>query len=428
MPMKKAKNIYLIIIFGGIFCYSWTYAQTMNARFTTVVYTYEQQENDSSSANHLRAYQLAQLTIGKMGLPNLSFHTYLQLSGDLLDEAKSDPRLWIYNCYLNLKDIADAVDLSVGRQRIYAGVGYGTVDGLQVLYHMKDYFKIKMYAGMLAPLRKSDDIEELKTENLSYGFHLTSSKINKLNLGLSFTNLSRPQVKYSSTGLYTGDFRIDYPLPALQKQLLGLDVSSDILPKVRLNGRLDFNLRSDEVKRGEFGARYFINRDLEIGLDYIYRMPYVDYNSIFSVFEMNANQELAFHTSYRWSAFYFTLQFADVLFEGDDSQRFGAGCSWKSYYLGFHHRSGYGGNSDGLTANVSYPIRDQLRLSLSSYFTSYRLFETDSREQAIAGAAGVNWMPVRNLTIQAETQLLKNERFSHDIRFYFRGSYALFMR
>lgn len=427
--MKNGGYIYILLAGLLVATASSISAQTINARFTTAAYTWEQQEIDSSKANHLRFYQLAQLSIGRLGLPNLSFHTYVQLANDFAEKANDDPRWWIYNCYFDLKNVARAIDIGLGRQRIYAGVGYGTVDGMQLQYRLKDYFKIKFYIGTLAPLDKSTEVRDFNSDNLTYGFHLTSTKLKKLRIGLSYAHQSVEPIKYSSPGIFTGTFRLDHPVSAWQKELIGLDIGSQINNKLRLNGRLDFNLAAQNVKRGEFGGRYQFNRNFEIGLDYIYRTPFIDQNSIFSVFVLNPNQEIAFQGRYRWNEYQFFVNAASVFFDGDNHLRLGFGCSWKSFYLGYHKRAGYGGDSDGLTLNVSYPLLPKLNVTLGSNLASYKLSEfSKDKDQAIAGVLGLDYAPTKNLTLQAEGQILNNKIFSHDVRLFFRGSYALFQK
>ncbi len=427
--MKKGILFCLIIVLALLIANAEFYAQTINARFTTAAYTWEQQEIDLSKANHLRFYQLAQFSIGNLGLPNLSFHTYLQFSNDFAEKATNDPRWWIYNCYFDLKNVAKAIDIGLGRQRIYAGVGYGTVDGLQLQYRLKDYLKVKFYIGMLAPLDKSTEIRDFNSDNLTYGFHLTSNKLKKVRVGLSYARQSVEPIQYSSPGSITNTFRLDHPIGAWQKELIGLDFSSQITSKMRFNSRVDFNLQAENVRRGEFGGRYQFNRNFEIGLDYIYRTPLIYQNSIFSVFEINSNQEIAFQGRYRWNNFQFFANAANVFFDGDDNLRLGAGCSWKSFYLAYNKRLGYGGDSDGLTFNFNYPVMPKLNVTLGSNFASYKLSEfANEKDRAVAGVLGMNYCPTKSLTLQAEGQILNNKIFSRDIRFYFRGTYALFQK
>ena len=427
--MHKAKYLFIVIITCVLLIFSFHLnAQTISARFTTAAYTWEQQESDTATANHLRAYQLVQLSVGNLGLKNLSFRTFLQLSDDFVKQAKDDPRFWIYNFYFDYKKLFNAVDLSVGRQLIYAGVGYGTIDGLQMKYGFRDYFQIKAYVGTLAPLRKSYEIKDFKSDNLSYGVYLTTNKIKMLKIGLSYANLSRIPVRYTSPGLFTGNFRLENPEPATQKQLIGLDLSSLITKNIRFNGRLDFNLETQQVQRGEFGGRYFI-KNFEAGLDFIYRMPYIDFNSVFSVFAFNPNQEVAFFANYRLNEHHFYGNFSTIMFEGDDSQRMGIGWNWKFLNLGYSKRTGYGGASDGLYATLNYFVMEKLNLSLGSNFVSFKhdLYASD-RDHVLAEILGVNFNPSKYLSLQAEAQYLNNPRFSRDVRLFLRGSYALFHR
>ncbi|MBL7093705.1 hypothetical protein ISS22_07000 [candidate division KSB1 bacterium] len=404
-------------------------AQNINARFTTSVYTWEQQESKTESATHVRAYQLAQISIGKLGLPGLSFHSYFNLSHDFSEKAVDDPRIWLYNCYFNLKTLRNTTDFSVGRQRIYAGVGYGTIDGLQVKYRFKDYFNLKVYAGTLAPLRKSYEMEELNSDNISFGFHLTSAKLKIVRIGISYARFSRTPVRYKTAGIYTSNFRLEHPVSSLQKHLIGLDLKSFITTKLKVQGRLDYNFAMHTIKRGEIGGRYEINKTFEIGLDYIYRMPSIDLNSIFSVFTIHQNEEIAFRTRYRWKNYNFFVNYALTFFEGENNHRRGLGCSWKSLYFGYNNRNGYGGDSDAITLNYMYPLKEKLNLTIGTYFASYKIVSSEeNRNNLIGSSLGCVYRMNKKLTLQANVQFLKNKLFSQDFRFFFRGSYAFFHR
>lgn len=418
--MKKFCVLILVTVL--VLCVSAS-AQTIHARFGTTAYTWQEQIDDSSSASHLRAYQLAQISIGNIGTPKLSFHSYIQLAGDLLDEADDDPRVWIYNFYFNYRQLVDKLDVSVGRQRIYAGVGYGTIDGFQAQYTFRDYFKLKAYAGTLAPLRKSYEVEDMNSDNMSWGFHLTSSKINKLRLGISYAQHSRSSIQYKNAGIYSGTFRLDNPVSSLQRKLIGFDVQSHITQKLKLNGRLDYNLAIHNVKRGQIGGRYSCTNKFEIGLDYIYRTPFIDLNSIFWVFALNPNSEVSFHANYRLNQNRFFVNFAQVMFDGDDNQRIGFGWSWKTLYLGYNRRAGYGGDSNGLVMSYQYQVMERLSVVLNSNILSYDRLSADS-ELALAGVAGFNYRTINNLTLQTEVQFLRNLYFGSDVRFFFRGNYA----
>lgn len=430
--MKKLNKLTLLVSFclifwaGGISLLS---GQVINARLTTSAYTWQQQESDSTSADHLRAYQLAQISVGQLGSKNISFHTYMYFSTDILEEANDDPRFWLYNCYLNWRKIADAVDLSLGRQRIYGGVGYGTFDGLQVKYDFKDIFRLKLYGGSLVSRSNFDNDQSFDFDKLSWGFHLTTRKLRKTFIGISFAQKSLTPVKYTTPGVFTEAYRMDNPVDIYQQKLIGLDVSTDLVPKLRINGRFDYSIDAEEVKRSEFGGRYKLMENLEVGAEYIYRYPTLYQNSIFSVFPHESNQEYSFLAAYRLNTVNLTLNVSQVSFKGDDAQRIRFGCNWGVYYVGYFHRAGYSGDSDGLSLSVNYPVQKNLSVNLGSTFSSYQLsYEDAETEQALAAVLGVAYQPLKTLTLQANAQMLKNMYFDRDVRFYFRGSYAFMHR
>ena len=403
-------------------------AQTINARFTTTVYSWEQQLNDESSANHLRSYQLARIDVGNLGLRRLSFHSYFNLSNDFSEEAVDDPRFWIYNCYFKYKGIVKSLDLSLGRQRIYAGVGYGTIDGLLAQYRMKDYFNVKFYIGVLAPLQKSSEIDKVTGDNLSWGFHLTSKKLKKTFIGISYAQHSRTPRGYTAPGTYSNNFRLDYPVSPLQRQLIGIDLKHYLSSKINFHGRLDYDLVNNTIKRSEVGGRYHLSQKFEIGLDYIYRTPYFDLNSIFWVFDIQPNQEIALRANYYWNSNRFYLSVGSVMFDGDNNQRFNIGWSWKSLYFGYNHRSGYGGDSNAFVTSYNYTIKNKLVLSLSSNIYSYKMINSNESEQAIGETIGLSYRMNRKFSMQGQAQFLKNALYSNDLRFFLRVNYAFFHR
>jgi hypothetical protein len=427
--MKKILLFILIICLIMMSFIGVSFAQTISGRLNTSIYSWQQRNLEDESAQHMRTYQLAQFSIGNIGLQGLSFHTYLNLSHDLGKQAVDDPRIWLYNCYFDYKTLKNTLAIGVGRQRIYAGVGYGTIDGVRLKYRFKDYFNVKFYAGMLAPLQKSTELADFDADNLSWGFHITSTKIKKVRIGISYAAHSRTVLPYKTAGVYSGNYRLEHPISTLQKELIGIDLKGLLSSKFRLNARLDYNFGNHTVRRGQGGVRWVVNKNFDLGLDYIYRTPYLDLNSIFSVFTYNPNQEIALLSNYLWRDFRFNVNLATVMFEGDNNLRLGFGCSWKQIYMGYFHRSGYGGDNNGLSAHYKHILNKKLHLTFGSNLASYKLYSTaDDVEFLFGGTLGVLYFPVKKLSLQLETQLLNNKIFDHDFRIFFRGNYAFFHR
>ncbi|MFA6234466.1 MAG: hypothetical protein WC824_09845, partial [Bacteroidota bacterium] len=123
-------------------------AQTLNGRFVTSAYGWERQMSNGESTSHLRAYENVQLNFGTQ---DISFHTYLQGYSDLGDGVEGDPRLRLFNAYLRIKNLADIFDVKIGRQSLFAGVSYGTIEGAQVNARVSDGVEVMAYGGGLTP-------------------------------------------------------------------------------------------------------------------------------------------------------------------------------------------------------------------------------------------------------------------------------------
>ena len=124
------------------------FAQNLNLRLTTTAYMWQRQETPEISTNHLRAYQLAQLTLSK---GNLSFHAFANLSNDFREKQTDDPRFRFYNFYLNWRNIFNRFNLKLGRFAVYSGVGVGTIDGAYINAKIFKFLSANVYGGFLMP-------------------------------------------------------------------------------------------------------------------------------------------------------------------------------------------------------------------------------------------------------------------------------------
>ena len=107
-------------------------AATLSGRLTTSAYSWKVQEIDGTDARHLRLYQSVITNVRGIGGGALSLHTYGQMSGDLLDEAPGRTKYRIYHAYLQWRPKGRlGLGMTAGRQRIYGGVGFGTLDGVR---------------------------------------------------------------------------------------------------------------------------------------------------------------------------------------------------------------------------------------------------------------------------------------------------------
>ena len=122
LPKRLALLFLLIIVYV---CGS--DAQLVNGRFVTSFYTWNNFDTVGVSNTRLRAYQTVQFSAAQ---GDISLHTFLQGAMNAVGSFGDVGRVRFYNMFLSWNNIGNAVDLDLGRQAIYGGVGSGTIDGL----------------------------------------------------------------------------------------------------------------------------------------------------------------------------------------------------------------------------------------------------------------------------------------------------------
>jgi hypothetical protein len=163
----------------------------------------------------------------------------------------------------------------------------------------------------------------------------------------------------------------------------------------------------------------------EIGLDYVYRRPQIDLNSIFSVFDQKSNHEIGLRASYRIvSPLRVFGRYTQVSYPGDRSQLLTLGFQFTQGYLGYNKRTGYGGQNDALVGNISLPLTKKLLVKLGSNLSFYRIVESQGNQQeALAFSAGLNYRPKSAFSLDIEGQELHNHSSSSTFRLLILSSY-----
>ena len=395
---------------------------TVGGRLTTSLYTYEGQQADSSFATHLRAYQGVRLDLGRLGHPGLSLHTYAQGTRDITEEAKTDPRLRIYNAYLAWNQ--ERYYLQLGRQRIYAGVGYGSIDGLRGHLAL-DGVDIAFYAGTLVPLNKSADVSTWSEGHL-WGGKINTDRFFDTALSLSFASHEREPEPHTASGRSS---LAQAGPAAVVRRLIGVDARHGFRGGHSLYGRLDYDLKDEAIRRREVSARYIVSPRLNVQAEWFHRQPSIFYNSIFSVFPSKGYQEVSGRLYYRLNAnLRLSTSFAAVLYDDDAAQRVGLVATLGEHYsVGYYRTMGYARASDGLVGNVYYPLNRKLLLRGALDLAAYERFEeADDREELVTGSLGLTYRPTRRAFIELQAQGLRNPADTSDMRLLLRGSWRFF--
>jgi hypothetical protein len=416
-----------IAIFLGVALLSCplSWAATLNGRLTTSLYTWERQEADTSSSSHLRAYQSVTLDAGELGDRRLSFHTYALVTGDVSGPGNRGQRFRLYNAYFRWKEGGRTpTEVSAGRQRVYEGVGYGTMDGLRASVTPGGAFTLTGYVGTLAPLVTRARIEDWSDGHM-WGGRLTTDRIGNTSVGLSYAHRNRRPLPYLAPGRYSG---LVFDITSEQQELAGLDVHRAFQGGVDLYVRLDYDLLGGRVRQAEGIARVAASEHLTVAFEGFHRAPVVNANSIFSVFDIEDSQEYAVRGNYTVNRLVSVYgNFAEVVYEGARAQRVGFGFGVGQHSVSYTRRIGEGGENDALSVSLAQAVSRFVTLRADGGVASYRLTDGVGKKlMAMSGALGITCRPGRRVTLDAEAQALRDRIYANDFRFFLRGTVWFF--
>lgn len=384
-------------------------AIVVDGRLTSSLYNYEALKDSATTATFLRANQGLRLDLGRLGSRALSFHTYMQGSTDLSEEANNDPRLRLYHAYFSWK--AGRSEIYLGRQRISAGAGLGRIDGAKATLRGKDW-NLDVYAGPLAPLDQGAGLGSWSEGSL-WGARVRTSRLLGTDLGLSFARRQRELT----------------PDRDLVRELLSLEGRRIFRSKHSLYARLDYDQQETQLYRAEVDGRLAIAPRLSLQANWLRRLPAVFAGSFFSMFPQEAYQEVGGSLYFQATEqVQLAASFAEVLYTDDNAQRLGLVLSSGPHYsLGYYRTVGYARASDGLVGNIYYALGRQLVLNGEVDLATFERYEeAEDRDGLATGGVGLNWKPVPGALIEAQVQAMRNPVYSSDLRFLLRGSWHFF--
>lgn len=403
--------------------------QSINSRLTTSFYTWERNVTDSTSQNHLRIYQTAQLTLGQLASNRLSFHFYGIVSQDVAEDADDDPIPRLYNAYLKWHERKGILqDVKLGRQRIYSGVAYGTIDGVDLTLRIGDRFKVGGFVGMLVPF--SNEIEVGKwDDSRAYGFRAGANDIFGTRVLLSFMQRDRRPESYTSPLKQdiTGELGL-ITFESTEQRLAGIDLYRRFGRKVNAYGRLDYDMLRERVRRAHIELKVSATQKIDLTAHVFHRAPLLSDNSIFRVFENSTTQDIGLRGSYRIKPGWFvTGDFGYVQYDGDETVRFGLGVRHQYGSLGYNFRSGYGGRNNGVYATLSYPLTPKIGLLATTGFSRYSLFNEDTDlNTSLTGSVGFNYRANRTFSFDLLGQGVRNRFYDNDFRLFVKANYWFF--
>lgn len=431
--MKIAIRLLLLaIVVGSALTGPGLQAQMINGRFVTSAYGWERQMKDGASTSHLRAYENVQLNIGT---GDISFHTYLQGYTDLGDGIEGDPGLRVYNAYLRIKNLFDVFDVKIGRQALFAGVSYGTIEGAQVKAHVADGVEVMAYGGGLTP--PGQTVEYMFTENLEDNWQLGGQVLLYLlkdtKIGLSYMNRHRETHAFYAwrpdEQMDLQETLIDYGSRANQYGSLNVAHSSG---NMWLYGRFDYDFNFERASRAEVAGTYQVMPTLGLSLSLAHREPVIAWNSYFALLEASAHQEAVLGVDYQLHPRLTLMARAStVMYEDDNAFRVSLGAANKYASLMYTKDVSYDGDLDGFNLHFTYPLwKGMVTPHVGAVYSTYALAENlndatnwGDRASTWVGVGGVTVRPHKTVSFDVQGQYMTNRIYKSDMRVFARVNY-----
>lgn len=433
MNAKRA----LALVLCGTFIALPASAQMFSGRLTTSVYAWERFDSVGSSQMYLRGFQNAQMSLAH---GDLSLHTFVQGTTNFASSFGDVGRFRVFNLYLTWANIGKAVDLHLGRQAVYAGVGVGSIDGLVARARLADNMvTVTGFAGATVDPSFTGLRKNLH-DNYHLGAQVVTTAIPDARLGISYAKRLEERDPYwtirARDSSFAGvPFYVSYDAEA--EEYVSADVNYTLSGIASFYGRYDHDMLNSRTSRAQGGVRVQPTDNLWITADVVHRVPRVSYNSIFSAFVSNATNEIEGGVEYAInplarvfgrlayvsyndnSSSTAALQAQSVAVStiDDKSMRWTIGFNNGYGVVSYSGSSGFAGELQSVNIQGTYPLFDRMVIPTAGVsYASYRLSADDVQNDAFSVMLGAIVRPVKTFSFDVQGQWLTNRVLSRDLR------------
>lgn len=352
---------------------------------------------DGSKQSDLSEYIRVQ--IGALDDANrLTLQGYGRLVYDVNDGGSPEERL--YYLFADYKDIADTVDVRLGRQFVNLSAGSALIDGVQA--------DIKKIGFVGLTIMGGKDIQFGEKGALTS--HAAAGGMAVYLVGLKNTDLD---VSYYRA----------YDYSDIAREMVGFNFKQYLFQSWKLYGNARYDLTAEVFSELLGGVKYFPLLDLMLTAEYYESYPTFDTTSIYSVFAVNKYQEAvlkADYTALAWldvSAGIITEDYGD----GADADVFELGLRFRpshTYSIGVFHddRSGYGGDLSGWKLYVDYSDLKKLKVAAGIDYDVYQRDDMTGDETAKKYWASARYAFSQKMSASVRVEDNVNANYTKDMR------------
>jgi len=370
-------------------------AVEMSGRISSSLYGWERSDN-----NYWRGYIgfNSNTTFWREGRArSLSFHNNLRWTGNLATSESGIPQTYVYDVYLRLSGYPSGSTFYLGRQFAYNTLGSSLIDGLRANVRVHRTVDLDLFGGSTALHEKPEKIQNFSDYG-TLGGRIEYHRSQSFRVALNWLQ----QKSYGS----------------VSRHRVGVDAWKE-LRKCEFYGRVSYDLLNSDLAGAL--ARAIVRPDkwcLSAELDW--RKPSVDGNTVFSLIDADPYKGMRTEiTRVIRRDLRLLGQFHVERVGGDNAWRTLLGLRTTRFMLGWIHRAGYGGESDGVQGQININVRPNLELYGTAFLSRYFIQpESPDKIDAYSSSAGLLWRPGSAIQIRTEGQYLRDAVDKNDVRLF----------
>ena len=253
--MTKFSKINIVFLFLFLFFSNdiGMFGQSLTGRMSSYIYSYKIQDQQSGSSQHARWYQTFVVNAKNIGNPNVSLHVNTRYTKDFINDNSFNRNLKFQYMYGKVRNIFDILDVKLGRQYIYSGVGSGSIDGVASKLKIKSIGDFEIYAGMPVSWYHEAEIQKWDDSRM-YGFRIQPRMYLKTLASVSYTQKLMKPIPYNIPGKFT--FK-KWDIAPEAMELLGLDVYTQWSNNTTTYGRIDWDMTYEDI----YSANFYYNQN-----------------------------------------------------------------------------------------------------------------------------------------------------------------------
>jgi hypothetical protein len=315
----------------------------------------------------------------------------------LAERTTERSRLYVGHVQLRLPPLVTA---RAGRQWIQEGPSGLSLDGIHVSVRPSRLVDVRVWGGARAPFDRAVEVEGLDDDG-----------------ALGARLMLRPDRRVRVAGSFAYHERNG----RIAERPLGLEWALSPAPRLRIVGRVSYDLELEEWKRSEIRARWQRTPTCPVlALQLIDRRPSVDADSYFSRFVDDRITMARFTARYeRRNRFGGELEYVGTYVAGGSSRRIGLAFLAPVGRIGYSLRLGDAGEESRLFGDAGAQALRWLWIEVGATLQTYALLEDapESEERDLTTMYGRLRATLRpGLGVHLEVQSLDNPFYAEDFR------------